>query len=100
MGDLTTPVGAFVSRHYFNVGGSYFVDLCRESACKHDALSAWRCRPNGVRYQFDMRGSGTAAAANELGAILNESLGKLRHVLRRAHVELPALHVARQTRIR
>src|SRR3954471_2660664 len=46
-----------------------------------------------------MRRRGAAAAADKLRARLYESLGKLRHVLRRAHVKLAALHVARQSRV-
>src|SRR5215213_272741 len=46
-----------------------------------------------------MRGCSAAAAADKLRARLYESLRKLRHVLRRAHVKLPALHVARQARV-
>ncbi len=44
-----------------------------------------------------MRRCRTAAATDKLRARLYESLGKLRHVLRRAHVKLAALHVARQS---
>ena len=50
--------------------------------------------------QLDVRRRRTAAAADEFRTGLNEPSREFGHVLRRAHVKLAALYVARQTGIR
>src|SRR4051794_35727413 len=54
---------------------------------------------NRVRNHFDVGGSTATAPADEAGARLNDSSRVLSHVLRRAHVNLSAANIARQSGI-
>ena len=56
--------------------------------------------PQRVGDQLDVRRRRAATAADELRARLDDAPRVLGHVLRRAHVKLTALHVARQAGVR
>src|SRR5262249_35199365 len=94
--DLSSPVGTFFRRNDANVG-RFGGNCC--TAAESRSLRSWRRGADGIRNQFDMRRCSSTTATNKLRARLYEALGKLRHVFRRTHVKLPALHVARQARV-
>src|SRR6185369_3542375 len=96
--DLPTPLRTFFGWRDANMR-SRNLDCDRRTRAKGNALRTWRSSAHRVGDQLDVCRSRAAAAANELRTRLDESFRKLRHVLGRAHVKLPSLYVARQTRV-
>src|SRR5258706_1532752 len=84
--DLARPFGTFGGRHHLNIRRRrLLIDYGWKVAGYKDPLRSRRGGPHRIADKLYVGRSRAAATTDELCAGLNESLGKLWHVLRRAH---------------
>src|SRR5207237_1515718 len=99
-GDLSRPVRSFFSRHHGDVRRLQVMHADLHRLSHRDLLRPRMKLPDRVGDHLDVCGCRATASAHALSARLTDASRILRHIFRRAHVDLPATHLSRPTRVR